>query len=202
MLHSEKPHDRTHVPRESYPHLVAGGGRDAAPRRSARRSLAHVAVPSTDLLVFGLGVVPTARRFSHHQAQSCLDASSTRQLAGARNLRARGPSLRMAPSTHRTIVRSFRQATSISTVWIEAGSIHLTREREISHFEALAESRGSREMSPLRQSARVARGLSIEPSNIDSGEPPTSAEPRASPDRENCPLSEPLSSLPASGWSI
>jgi len=57
-------------------------------------------------------------------------------------------------------------------------------------------------MSPLRQSARVARGLSIEPSNIDSGEPPTSAEPRASPDRENCPLSEPLSSLPASGWSI
>ena len=62
MLHSEKPHDRTHVPRKSCPHPVAGGGRDAAPRRSARRSRAHVAVPSTDLLVLDLGVVPTARR--------------------------------------------------------------------------------------------------------------------------------------------
>ncbi len=195
MLHSEKPHDRTHVPRVGIPHLVAGGGRDAAPRRSARRSLAHVAVPSTDLLVFGLGVVPTARRFSHHQAQSCLDASSTRQLAGAWNLRAGGRSLRMAVRAPLDDFVNDRQASSISTVWIEAGSIHLTREREISHFEALAESRESREMSPLRQSARVARGLSIEPSNIDSGEPPTSAEPRASPDREICPLSEPLQQL-------
>ena len=66
-----------------------------------------------------------------------------------------------------------------SEIWLGSRSIHLTREREISHFEALAKSRGSREMSPLRQSARVARGLSIEPSNIDM----TSAEPRASPDR-------------------
>ena len=145
---------------------------------------------------------PDGTALSHHRARSCPDAHTTLQLAGARDLRARGRSLGMVPSAHRTIVRSFRQASSISTVWLEAGSIHLTREREISHFEALAESRGSREMSPLRQSARVARGLSIEPSNIDSGEPPTSAEPRASPDRENCPLSEPLSSLPASGWSI
>ena len=145
---------------------------------------------------------PDGTALSHHRARSCADACTTLQLAGARNLRARGRSLGMVPSAHRTIVRSFRQASSISTVWLGSRSIHLTREREISHFEALAKSRGSREMSPLRQSARVARGLSIEPSNIDSGEPPTSAEPRASPDREICPLSEPLSSLPASGWSI
>ena len=153
---------------------------------------------ATDLLVLDLGVVPTALR------------SHTTGTGRAPTRPARASSLGRGTCAHevdpwawcRTIVRSFRQASSISTVWLGSRSIHLTREREISHFEALAESRGSREMSPLRQSARVARGLSIEPSNIDSGEPPTSAEPRASPDRENCPLSEPLSSLPASGWSI
>ena len=145
---------------------------------------------------------PDGTALAHHRARSCPDASTTRQLAGARNLRARGPSLLMAPSWRPHDFVKLRQARSISTVWLGSGSIHLTRGREISHFEALAESRESREMSPLRQSARVARGLSIEPSNIDSGALPTSAEPRASPDREICPLSEPLSSLPASGWSI
>ena len=135
-------------------------------------------------------------------ARPCLDASTTRQLPGGRSLRRRSILLHMAGPAPSDDFVNAREVQPISTVWLEARSIHLTREREISHFEALAESRGSREMSPLRQSARVARGLSIEPSNIDSGEPPTSAEPRASPDRENCPLSEPLSSLPASGWSI
>ena len=62
MLHSEKPHGRTHVPRESSPHLVAGGGLAAALHRAERRTLAVRARAATDLLGLDLGVVPTARR--------------------------------------------------------------------------------------------------------------------------------------------
>ena len=62
MLHSERPHGRTHVLRESDSHLVAGGGRAAALHRAERRSPAMEAAAAAGLLVLDHGVVPTARR--------------------------------------------------------------------------------------------------------------------------------------------
>ena len=157
---------------------------------------------ATDLLVLDLGVVPTARR-SHTTGLGRAPMRSPRfSSLGRGTFSHEVEPCTWCPRPIEGLCECFDKPGRFLQFWLDSGSIHLTREREISHFEALAESRGSREMSPLRQSARVARGLSIEPSNIDSGEPPTSAEPRASPDREICPLSEPLSSLPASGWSI
>ena len=61
MPHSEKPHDRTHVPRSGSPAAGCRRGDASAPHRSARRSLAMRAAAATDLLVFDLRVVPTAR---------------------------------------------------------------------------------------------------------------------------------------------
>ena len=58
--------------------------------------------------------------------------------------------LRMAASRPSNDFVIARELLPISTVWLGSGSIHLTRGTEISHFEALAESRESREMSPLR----------------------------------------------------
>jgi hypothetical protein len=61
MPHSEKPHDRTHVPRSGSP---APGRRQvdaSAPHRAERRSPAVRAGAATGLLVLDLGVIPTAR---------------------------------------------------------------------------------------------------------------------------------------------